>query len=75
MKTLPLLRMCGRLLSLLMLMLLVLVVNGGPRVAAVPQAPLATYTEPFDTDGNWVNVTGATLSAYGTKQYSNSSHL
>lgn len=55
MKTLPLLRMCGRLLSLLMLMLLVLVVNGGPRVAAAPEAPLgaislsSSYTQNFNT--------------------------
>ncbi|PKP68280.1 MAG: hypothetical protein CVT82_15830, partial [Alphaproteobacteria bacterium HGW-Alphaproteobacteria-4] len=46
----------------------------GPDATIVAFSPSATYTENFDTNGNWVNVTGTSLIAYGTKEYADAAH-
>ncbi len=37
-------------------------------------AQAATYAENFDVNANWTNVSGSSLSAYGTKEYADSAH-
>ncbi len=60
-----------RVLSALFVIVLML---GSLSPAVSMAAPTATYTENFDTDGSWINITGTSLTAYGTKEYKNPAH-
>lgn len=64
----------GKRIPLVMVVIMLCALALPPVGLAAPDAPLATYTEPFDTDANWVNVTGSSFTAYGTKEYYNPGH-
>ena len=43
-------------------------------VMPVERVAAATYSENFDTDSYWTNVSGANFTSYGIKEYANTNH-